>query len=98
MSRTSLFARLADLLVVVAVDERADALVGENLVEQAVEDPAVEDVDARRAGLDGLDGVRGLAAHGLGDALGLVLEDLAEGVDGDFAPDLAVDLEAAVRA
>ena len=88
---------LADLLVIVAVDERADALVGKNFVEQAVEDAAVDDVDARGAVLDGLDGVLGFGAHGFGDVLGVGLEQFLQRRDSNLAADVAVDLEAGVR-
>src|SRR5690606_41471415 len=64
---TTLFRSLADLLIVVAVDERADALVGEDFVDEAVEDAAVHHVDARHAFFDCAHGVDGLAADGLGD-------------------------------
>jgi len=88
--------RFADLLIVVAVDEGAHALVGD-LVEQAVEDAAVDDMHAWRAGLDGFDGVRRLAADRLGDMVGFGVENLGQSLDGDFAPDLTVDLKTGMR-
>ena len=48
---------LADRLVLVGVDQRADALVGEDLGEQALLHGAVDDVDARHAGPRRLDRV-----------------------------------------
>src|SRR5690606_569982 len=93
---TTLFRSLADLLIVVAVDERADALVGEDFVDEAVEDAAVHHVDARHAFFDGAHGVDGLAAAGLGDGVGAVAQDEPERVHGDVAPDLAVDHETGV--
>ncbi len=55
-----LFHRAADLLVFVGVNQRADAFVGKHLGEQALVHAAVDDVDARHAGLAGGDGVEGL--------------------------------------
>ena len=50
----------ADLLVLVGVDEGADAFVGEDLGQQPLVDVAVDDVDARHAGLAGGGRVAGL--------------------------------------
>ena len=58
-----LLERAADLLEFVAVDERADAFVGEDLGEQPLLDGAVDDMDARHAGLAGGGGVDGLGEH-----------------------------------
>ena len=44
------FLRGPDLLIFVRVDQRADAVVGKNLREQALVHAAVDDVDARHAG------------------------------------------------
>ncbi len=52
-----LFLGGADLLVFVGVNERADAVVGKNLGEQAFVHLAVDDVDARHAGFAGGGGV-----------------------------------------
>ena len=52
---------LSDLLIVVAVNEGANAFIGEDLVEEAIENPAVKNVNTRRSGLDRLHGVGRLA-------------------------------------
>ncbi len=88
---------LADLLVVVRVDERADAFAGEYLVDKAVEGASVHDVDARHAGLDGAHSVNGLAVRELAELLGVLLKNGAEGVHGDVALDFTVDLKAGLR-
>ena len=52
-----LFLRGPDLLVFVRVNERADAVVGKYFREQALVHPAIDDVNARNAGLAGGGGV-----------------------------------------
>ena len=55
-----LFHRAADLLVFVGVNQRADAFVGKHLRQQTFVHLAVDDVDARNAGLARGDGVQRL--------------------------------------
>ncbi len=54
-----LFLRRANLLILVGVDERADAFVGKNFREQAFVHAPVDDVDALHAGAAGNRGVLG---------------------------------------
>ena len=52
---------------------------------------------ARGAVLDGLDGVLGFGAHGLGDMFGVGLDELFQRFDGDLAANGAADFQAGVR-
>ena len=89
--------RLANLLVIVAVDQGSHSLVGEDLVQQAVEHPAIEQVDPRGPGLDRLDGMGGLAPAFFRDCLGAFLERLPERFDRHLAAQFAAEVQTRQR-
>jgi hypothetical protein len=84
--------RAADLLVVVGVDQRADALVREDLGEQPVVHAAVDHVHARHAGLAGGHGVARLRRVGRVDRP--ARERVRELPDRQLPRELALDPEA----
>ncbi len=89
-----LFQGAADLLELVAVDERADALVGEDFGQQAFRQGAVDDVDARHPGFAGGGGVNGLGKQVGGDGLPLERQDRLEVGQGHLADDAFADPDA----
>ena len=67
-----------DLLVLVRVNQRADAVVGEHLGQQAFVQRAVDDVDARHAGVAGGGGVLRLGEHLRRETRAVLLHELVQ--------------------
>ncbi len=79
----------ADGLVLVGVDHRADALAGEDLGQERLVDPAVDEVGAADAMLAGADAMLEFRDHVVGN-LGLVLLEVVPGIgDGNLGGLLA---------
>src|ERR1039458_9105940 len=92
-----LLERAANLLEFVAVDERADAFVGEDLGEQPFLNGAIDDVNARHASLAGGRGVDGLGEHVRLHVVLLQREHRFQVRDGHLADDMVADADAIVR-
>ena len=73
-----LLLRGPDMLVLVRIDQRPEAVVGEHLAQQALVQGAVDDVDARNAGGAGRGRVLRLGEHLRREARGVLLDEPAQ--------------------
>ena len=97
MARTSFLRAGRICSVLVDVDEGAQALVGEDLAEQALVERAVDEVDAGHAGLAGRGGVRGLGELARGEAIGVVVDERPQLAGQHLANQLAAMNEAVLH-